>query len=72
MLRGVKKLDFKFIFTMAAYDLIKLPKLIGAARLSERQITKSRNPGKTFQSKQSRSHQKQRTPPFKSTFSAPC
>lgn len=30
MLRGVKKLDFKFIFTMAAYDLIKLPKLIGA------------------------------------------
>ena len=31
MLRGVKKLDFKFIWTMAAYDLIKLPKLIGAA-----------------------------------------
>jgi len=30
MLRGVKKLDFKFIWTMAAYDLIKLPKLIGA------------------------------------------
>jgi hypothetical protein len=33
MLRGVKKLDFKFIWTMAAYDLIKLPRLIGAARL---------------------------------------
>ena len=31
MLRGVKKLDFKFIWTMAAYDLIKLPRLIGAA-----------------------------------------
>ena len=31
MLRGVKKLDFKFILTMAAYDLIKLPRLIGAA-----------------------------------------
>src|SRR5262249_45930972 len=25
MLRGVKKLDFKFTMTMAAYDLIKLP-----------------------------------------------
>jgi len=31
MLRGIKKLDFKFIWTMAAYDLIKLPRLIGAA-----------------------------------------
>src|SRR5262249_31928712 len=31
MLRGVKKLDFKFTLTMAAYDLIKLPRLIGAA-----------------------------------------
>ena len=31
MLRGVKKLDFKFIWTMAAYDLVKLPRLIGAA-----------------------------------------
>ena len=31
MLRGVKKLDFKFTLTMAAYDLIKLPQLIGAA-----------------------------------------
>ena len=30
MLRGVKKLDFKFIWTMAAYDLVKLPRLIGA------------------------------------------
>src|SRR6516164_6993502 len=26
MLRGVKKLDFKFTLTMAAYDLIKLPR----------------------------------------------
>jgi transposase len=31
MLRGVNKLDFKFTLTMAAYNLIKLPKLIGAA-----------------------------------------
>jgi hypothetical protein len=31
MLRGIKKLDFKFIWTMAAYDLVKLPRLIGAA-----------------------------------------
>jgi hypothetical protein len=30
MLRGVKKLDFKFTLTMAAYNLIKLPRLIGA------------------------------------------
>jgi hypothetical protein len=30
MLRGVKKLDFKFTLTMAAYDLIKLPPLIAA------------------------------------------
>lgn len=29
MLRGVRKLDFKFTLTMAAYDLIKLPRLIG-------------------------------------------
>jgi hypothetical protein len=29
MLRGVKKLNFKFTLTMAAYDLIKLPRLIG-------------------------------------------
>jgi Transposase DDE domain len=29
MLRGLKKLDFKFTLTMAAYDLIKLPKLLG-------------------------------------------
>jgi len=28
MLRGVRKLDFKFTLTMAAYDLIKLPRLI--------------------------------------------
>jgi hypothetical protein len=31
MLRGVKKLYFKFTLTMAAYDLIKLPRLIGVA-----------------------------------------
>ena len=31
MLCGVKKFDFKFIWTMAAYDLIKLPRLIEAA-----------------------------------------
>jgi hypothetical protein len=30
-LRGVKKLDFKFTLTMAAYDLVKLPRLIGTA-----------------------------------------
>jgi hypothetical protein len=30
MLRGVKKLDFKFTLTRAAYDLIKLPRLIAA------------------------------------------
>jgi hypothetical protein len=29
MLHGVRKLDFKFTLTMAAYDLIKLPRLIG-------------------------------------------
>jgi hypothetical protein len=31
MLRGVKKLDLKFTLTMAAYVLIKLPRLIGVA-----------------------------------------
>ena len=31
MLRGIKKLDFTFIWTMAAYDLVKLPRLIRAA-----------------------------------------
>jgi transposase len=30
MLRGIEKLDFKFTLTMAAYDLIKLPRLIAA------------------------------------------
>jgi transposase len=30
MLRGAKRLGFKFTLTMAAYDLIRLPKLIGA------------------------------------------
>jgi hypothetical protein len=31
MLRGVQKLAFKFILTMAGYNLIRLPKLLGAA-----------------------------------------
>jgi transposase len=31
MLRGVEKLAFKFMLTMAAYDLIKLPRLIAVA-----------------------------------------
>jgi transposase len=31
MLRGARRLGFKFTLTMAAYDLIRLPKLIGAA-----------------------------------------
>ena len=31
MLRGVKKLGFKFTLTMAGYNLIRLPKLIEAA-----------------------------------------
>ncbi len=30
MLRGVARLQFKFILTMAAYNLIRLPKLLGA------------------------------------------
>ena len=30
MLRGAARLRFKFTFTMAAYDLIRLPKLLGA------------------------------------------
>ena len=30
MLRGVKKLGFKFTLTMAGYNLIRLPKLISA------------------------------------------
>src|SRR5829696_8329597 len=30
MLRGVKKLGFKFTLTMASYNLIRLPKLIAA------------------------------------------
>jgi hypothetical protein len=29
MLRGVGRLRFKFTLTMAAYDLIRLPKLLG-------------------------------------------
>jgi hypothetical protein len=28
MLRGVKKLGFKFTLTMASYNLIRLPKLL--------------------------------------------
>jgi hypothetical protein len=31
MLRGVASLRFKFTLTMAAYDLIKLPRLIGVS-----------------------------------------
>ena len=31
MLRGVARIRFKFILTMAAYDLIRLPKLLGAS-----------------------------------------
>ena len=31
MLRGVARLGFKFTLTMAAYDLIRLPKLLAAA-----------------------------------------
>ena len=30
MLRGAKRLGFKFTLTMAAYDLIRLPKLLAA------------------------------------------
>ena len=29
MLLGVKRLNFKFTLTMAACDLVKLPKLLG-------------------------------------------
>ena len=31
MLRGAARLRFKFTFTMVAYDLIRLPKLLGAS-----------------------------------------
>ena len=31
MLRGIARLRFKFVLTMAAYDLIRLPKLLGAS-----------------------------------------
>jgi hypothetical protein len=31
MLRGAARLRFKFTFTMAAYDLIRLPKLLGTS-----------------------------------------
>ena len=31
MLRGVQRLAFKFTLTMAAYDLIKLPRLIAVS-----------------------------------------
>jgi hypothetical protein len=31
MPRGARRLAFKFTLTMAAYDLVRLPKLIGAA-----------------------------------------
>ena len=30
MLRGVARMRFKFILTMAAYDLVRLPKLLGS------------------------------------------
>src|SRR5262249_33149500 len=40
MLRSVKKLDFKFTLTMAAYDLIKLPRLIGSNRLNDSRLPK--------------------------------
>ena len=30
MLRGVARLRFKFTLTMAAYDLIRLPRLLGS------------------------------------------
>ena len=30
MLRGAQRLGYQFTLTMAAYDLIRLPKLIGA------------------------------------------
>ena len=48
MLRGVKKLGFKFTLTMAAYNLIRLPKLIAAASMSRQpDIANSRNPSMT-------------------------
>jgi hypothetical protein len=31
MQRGAARLRFRFILTMAAYDLIRLPKLLGAS-----------------------------------------
>jgi hypothetical protein len=41
MLRGgVKKLDFKFTLTMAAYDLIKLPQVDQSNRLNARRLPK--------------------------------
>jgi hypothetical protein len=40
MLRGVKKLDFKFSLTMAAYDAIKLPAVDRGGSLSDKQVAK--------------------------------
>ena len=34
MLRGVARLDFKFTLTMAAYNLVKLPRLIASGGLN--------------------------------------
>jgi hypothetical protein len=55
LLRGVKKLDFKFTLTMAAYDLIKLPRLI-ERQLEERHAGPNRQgchtPKSTISTKQ--------------------
>src|SRR5262249_3931036 len=40
MLRGVKKLDFKFTLTMAAYDLIKLAQVDRSNRLNDSRLPK--------------------------------
>jgi hypothetical protein len=42
MLRGVEPLRFKFTLTMAAYDLIRLPKLLGAAGSSKMKSTSAK------------------------------
>src|SRR4051812_7273816 len=48
MLRGVKKLDFKFTLTMAAYDLIKLPRLLGITRPNGRKSIHGRARAQAF------------------------
>jgi hypothetical protein len=47
MLRGVGRLRFKFTLTMAAYDLVRLPKLLAAAARSGEhvQIRRQRHDG---------------------------